>query len=214
MKTTLYFIRHGESVSNLITQFAGSLDMPLTDRGNQQAATTAAFLKDVPFTIVYASDLCRAADTGRCIAESHRIPLVETQGLREIFAGDWEGKTYDQLAEDYADSYGVWRTNIGKAHCPNGESVAQLQNRINSIIQDIVNRHSGETVCIATHATPIRVMECIWSKTPLSDMHTIPWVSNASVTIAEYDEDGNGYLVERDLHSHLGNLHTVLAKNV
>ena len=62
--------------------------------------------------------------------------------------------------------------------------------------------------------TPIRMMECVWSDTPLERMHTIPWVSNASVTVAEYDENGVGHRLERDLHDHLGELHTVLAKNV
>lgn len=212
--TTLYFVRHGESVSNLITQFAGSLDMPLTEKGRQQAAATAAFLQEVPFSAVYSSDLCRAYETGLAVANSHNIPIHSSPQLREIFAGEWEGKTYDQLDVEFAESYGIWRTQIGLAQCPNGESVAQLQTRVHSYVQDIVRRHTGETICIATHATPIRVMECLWTNTPLSLMHTIPWVSNASVTVAVYDESGRGVLTRRDLHAHLGELHTVLAKNV
>ena len=212
--TKLYFIRHGESVSNLITQFAGSLDMPLTERGRAQATATADFLAGISFSCVYASDLTRAYDTGKAVADIHGIPLYPTTQLREIFAGDWEGKTYSQLEVEYADSYGVWRRQIGLAHCPNGENVSQLQQRIRSFIEEIVRCHPNETICIATHATPIRVMECVWTNTPLEDMHTIPWVSNASVTIAEYDENGFGRLIDRDLHQHLGDLHTVLAKNV
>lgn len=212
--TKIYFIRHGESVSNLITQFAGSLDMPLTEKGRAQAAITADFLRNVPFAAVYASDLSRAYDTGAKVAQVHNIPIYGTPQLREIFAGDWEGKTYSQLEKAYPDSYGVWRTQIGLAECPNGETVAQLQTRICSFVEEIVRKHPNETVCIATHATPIRVMECVWTDTPLFQMHTIPWVSNASVTIAEYNENGVGTLVARDLHEHLGTLHTILAKNV
>jgi len=58
--TRVYFVRHGESESNLITQFAGSLDMPLTEKGRKQAALTAEFLKNIPFSAVYSSDLSRA----------------------------------------------------------------------------------------------------------------------------------------------------------
>lgn len=212
--TKLYFIRHGESVSNLITQFAGSLDMPLTERGRAQATATAAFLSDVPFSCVYASDLTRAYDTGKAVADSHGVPIYPTVQLREIYAGEWEGKTYSELERQFPDSYGVWRKQIGLAQCPDGESVAQLQERIRACVEDVVRRHPNETVCIATHATPIRVMECVWTNTSLEKMHTIPWVSNASVTIAEYDENCVGRLIERDLHHHLGDLHTVLAKNV
>ena len=212
--TKLYFIRHGESVSNLVTQFAGSLDMPLTEKGRKQAAATADFLCSVPFSAVYASDLSRAYDTGLAVAKMQNIPIIETKRLREISAGDWEGRQYSELETSFPDSYGVWRQRIGLAVCPNGESVSELQARIRECVESIVRRHSNETVCIATHATPIRVMECVWTNTPLTQMHTIPWVSNASVTIVAYDDNGMGRLLQRDLHSHLGELHTVLAKNV
>ena len=214
MKTRVYFVRHGQSVSNLITQFAGSLDMPLTEKGVAQAKVTAEFLKDIPFTAVYASDLERAFVTGKAVAISQNIPIYPNENLREIFAGEWEGETYSDLEQKFTESYGVWRTRIGLAKCPGGESVEQLQARVRKCIESIVRNHPGETICVATHATPIRVMECVWTDTPLAEMHTIPWVSNASITIAEYDENGNGVLVDRDLHQHLGELHTVLAKNV
>lgn len=212
--TRLYFVRHGQSESNLITQFAGSLNMPLTEKGRSQAQATAAFLTEIPFTAAYASNLDRAYETGLIVARPHDLEVVPTARLREIFAGDWEGKTYNELELLYPESYTTWKTRIGMAHCDNGESVAQLQQRIRSCVEEIVHRHPNETVCIATHATPIRVMECIWTNTPLEQMHTIPWTCNASVTVAEYDEEGRGRLVARDLHDHLGDLYTVLAKNV
>lgn len=212
--TRVYFVRHGQSESNLITQFAGSLDMPLTEKGRQQAIVTAEFLREIPFTAVYASDLIRAYDTGLAVAKLQNIPIHGDARLREIFAGEWEGRTYSDLERDFPDSYGTWRHQIGLAQCPGGESVAQLQERVRDCVEEIVHNHTGETVCIATHATPIRVMECVWTDTPLERMHTIPWVSNASVTVAEYDDNGVGRLLERDLHEHLGGLHTILAKNV
>ena len=212
--TTLYFVRHGQSLSNLLTQFAGSLDTPLTEKGMAQADSTAAFLSNVPFSAVYASDLSRAHDTGAAVASVCRVPIHASPQLREIFAGEWEGKLYNELEEKYRESYAVWRHQIGRAQCPGGESVRDLQVRVRRCVEEIVGKHPNETICIATHATPIRVMECVWTHTPLELMHTIPWVSNASVTIAQYDDALCGQLIERDLHDHLGDLHTVLAKNV
>ena len=214
MTTRIYFIRHGESEANRIQLFAGSLDTPLTEKGRAQADATAAFLRDIPFSAVHASDLQRAYDTGAAVAQLHGLEAIPTRHLREIFAGLWEGRTYSDLEREFFDSYGVWKRTIGLAYCPDGESVAQLQERVRACVEEIVSRHTGETICIATHATPIRVMECLWTHTPLERMHTIPWVSNASVTVAEYDEAMRGRLVERDIHHHLGALHTVLAKNV
>lgn len=214
MSTRIYFVRHGESESNLIHQFAGSLDMPLTCKGRAQATATADFLSEMPFTAVYTSDLSRAYETGQHIADKKGIPLIPDRRLREIFAGDWEGETYSDLELKFPDSYGVWRTQIGLAQCPAGESVMQLQQRIKDCVDEIVLRHPNQTICITTHATPIRVMECLWAQTPLTLMHTIPWVGNASVTIAEYSEPEKARLLERDITDHLGQLRTVLANNV
>ena len=214
MTTQIYFVRHGQSEANRIARFAGSLDMPLSEMGVLQARATAEFLKDVPFSAVYASDLIRAYDTGMATARLHGLDVIPTNRLREIFAGEWEGKTYDELERTYPDGYNTWKTEIGLACCPGGESVAQLQVRIRTAVEQIVRNHPGEVICIATHATPIRVLECVWTDTPLERMHTIPWVSNASVTIAEYDAQGNGRLIARDICEHLGDLYTQMAKNV
>jgi len=214
MSTRIYFIRHGESESNLIHQFAGSLDMPLTGRGREQAVATADYLGEIPFTAVYTSDLSRAYETGRCITDKKGIPLIPDRRLREIYAGDWEGKTYSDLELKFPDSYGVWRTQIGLTQCPAGESVMQLQQRIKECVDEIVLRHPNQTICVTTHATPIRAMECLWTRTPLTQMHTIPWVGNASVTVVEYYGQEKARLLSRDITDHLGKLRTVLANNV
>lgn len=212
MSTRLYFIRHGESEANLGRVFAGHYDVPLTERGRQQAEATAEFLSNVPITAVYASDLSRAFETGRTVAERLQVPLHSTENLREIAAGEWEAQPFSALEAQPA--YQVWLETIGLAHPPNGESVAQLQQRIRRAVEDIVSRHPCQAICIATHATSIRVMECLWRDIPLEEMHTVPWVKNASVTVAEYDASGQGHLLERDVHEHLKELTTVLPANV
>ncbi len=212
MRTTLYFIRHGQSQANIEQYFAGNLDAPLTEQGELQALATGNYLKSVPFTAVYASDLQRAYRTGYAVATHHGLDVIPTQRLREIAAGVWEGKAFSEL--EIRPDYQVWLHTIGLACPTGGEAVAELQLRIQSTVEDIVRRHSGETVCIATHATPIRVMECIWRDIPLEEMHTIPWVSNASITIAQYDEGGRGHLIKRDMNEHLGEIKTALPANV
>lgn len=211
MMTTLYFVRHGQSEANVLRMFAGHWDAPLTELGREQAACTATYLADKPITAVYASDMHRASDTGAALSSVKGIPLRATERLREIYAGDWEGKTFDELADD--PSFVVWRQTIGLARCANGESVAELQQRVRAVVEEIVHRHPDESVCIATHATPIRVMEAVWTDTPLELLHTVPWVSNASVTVVQYD-DGVGRLIARDIHDHLGDLSSKLPSNV
>ena len=122
----LYFIRHGESRANEQGAFAGQWDAPLTERGRQQAAYTAEFLRNVPLTAVYASDLSRALDTGRMIADVPRLPVRPLSSLREIDAGQWERQPFTVLEQQ--DSYRLWLSRIGMAaragkaspHCSGG----------------------------------------------------------------------------------------------
>ena len=206
--TRIYFIRHGESQAKLEQRFAGSDDAPLTEKGREQAQRTAEFLKDVSFAAVYASNLSRAYETGLATATLHHLPVTPVSTLQEVHAGQWDGRGYEEIRDLYPEDYRVWITQIGLCTTTGGESIADLQHRVKKSVEEIVRRHPGETICIATHATPIRAMEGIWTHTPLERLHTIPWVSNASVTIVEYDEAGEGHLVKRDLHDHLGNLST------
>ncbi len=213
--TTLYFIRHGQSVANLDNYCACQLDVPLTQLGQQQASCTADFLRDVPFSAVYASDLSRAYDTGAAIALLHGLVVVPREDLREIGGGAWEGLPYTEVEKRYAQDYHRWMTHIGLACPTNGESVAALQRRMQIAVADIVAAHPNETVCIATHATAIRVLECMWTDTSLEDMNDVPWVSNASVTVAEYDTPAAiGRLIVHDMNEHLKELSTKFPSNI
>ncbi len=211
--TKVYFIRHGQSTANLTKCFAGHLDLPLTDLGRQQAECTAKFLANIPLSAVYSSDLARAYDTAVAVAGRHRLTVQTDRDLREIFAGEWEGRCFDELNESDA-AYRHWVEDIGTAVCTNGESVAQMFTRVHDAVERIVAKHPNESVCIVCHGTPIRALTCVLSGIPLKQMHTVPWASNASVTIAEFSSANEEKIISADLHEHLGSLSSSLPANV
>ena len=212
--TTLLLVRHGLSLANREKFFAGQADVPLLPMGQLQARATGAFLREhYAAHKVYASDLVRAGETGQILAEILGCPLETDKGLREIYAGAWQEKTFDYLTERYPQAYGVWRQDIGKAQCPQGESVAEMGLRVREALTRICRDNPGKTLVIATHATPIRAMES-WAKfLDFSRMGEIPWVSNASVTELFY-EDGVWQLGKVSQDAHLQDLRTVFPANV
>ena len=155
--TQLLIIRHGQSCANLDGVFVGHVNSPLSDLGKDQAEATANYIvSNYHVDAVYASDLERAFYTGNAVAQKLGLPITADDQLREIFAGDWEGVKFDDLSANYGEPYQLWLRDIGMAQCPNGESVAQLQNRFVGALRRIAQEHDGETVVIASHATPIR----------------------------------------------------------
>ena len=212
--TTLIFIRHGQSMANIDNVFAGHYDLPLSPLGREQAKKTALYLKE-NFTLdeIYSSDLARAYETANATALLVEKEILPLQTLREIFAGEWEGKVFSRLEQEYAGTYSVWKTDIGHATPDGGETVAELAERIYNAVRNIAEENDGKTVAVFTHATPIRVLQCLLAQKPLSEMKNIPWVSNASVTVVTYD-NGVFTLKEKGVDAHLGELKTLLPKNV
>ena len=210
--TKFILVRHGQSEGNAVQTFLGHTDMGLTVLGHKQAQVTAEYLKDAGIDVIYTSDLIRAYDTAKCIGEATGIPLIASPELREIYAGKWEGMNFQKIADTYAE-YQTWLTDIGNAVCTGGESVRDLQKRINAELVKIASLNDGKTVCVATHGTPLRVMTCIWQNLSLSEAKNIPWVSNASVTTVTYDS-GKWHIENIGYDEHLSGLISKLPANV
>ena len=114
--TRILLVRHGESGANKDKFFAGHLDIDLSELGYKQAKCTADYIaKTYKVDMVYSSDLLRAYHTAETIAKMTGNSLKKKESLREINAGEWQGLVFDELQKKYADSYGVWLTDIGRA---------------------------------------------------------------------------------------------------
>jgi broad specificity phosphatase PhoE len=93
-------IRHGQSEWNAVGRWQGQADPPLTDLGRLQAAHAAQHVGAVD--AVVASDLERSRATGEIIADVLGIgPVLVEPGLRERHAGEWQGLTKAEIAEQW-----------------------------------------------------------------------------------------------------------------
>lgn len=212
--TTLLLVRHGESEANRSGIFAGQTDVELLHKGIEQAQKTAQYIAEhYIVSTVYASDLKRAYKTGKVIADLLQVDLVSNEKLREINAGEWQGKMFDELVTNYQEDYACWLSDIGNCTCSGGESVKQLGMRVAEALTHIAEDNIGKTVVIATHATPIRVSQCLLQGLSLDAMKDIPWVSNASVTELIY-ESGKWNFVNVGEDKHLLQLKTSFPANV
>ena len=212
--TTLILIRHGESEANRNNVFAGHINPDLQNKGLKQAERTAKYItENYKVDKIYSSDLQRAFKTAKALGELLNLEVIAKESLREIYAGEWENMKFDDLSVLFPAEFEAWTTNIGYAVCPNGESVKQLGERVMSALAKIAEENNGKTVVIATHTTPIRVAQSIVQTGGLDEMKNIPWVSNASVTVFEYENKSfKAMKISED--AHLSELRTALPDNV
>ena len=204
MEEKIILIRHGQSIGNLNRVYLGHTNLDLSERGYRQAKSFSDFfVENYKVDKIYSSDLIRAYNTVVPVAENLNLEIVKDKNLREIYAGLWENQEFDSLAVKFKDTYGKWLTDIGNAGCDGGETVRELKDRIINRLYEIAEENPGKDILIGTHATPIRIVKCIFSGLPLDEMHNVEWAYNASLTHLTY-ENGKFEIKDYNIHSYLG----------
>ena len=212
--TKFLIIRHGQSEANLLDVFAGNFDAPLTERGLCQAQRTAEYIKEnYKVDKVVASDLKRAFVTGKTLSDMLGLEITSTSELREISAGDWEGVPFTTIKKEYPEIYDKWFRDMSNCRTPNGESVRELGDRIFGCFKRLAEENPDSTVAVATHATPIRVLQAIITYGDVSGTQHVNWVTNASVSTVIYD-NGKWAFTEVSYDKHLDGILTTLPKYI
>lgn len=150
-RTHLIIVRHGQTQWNLQLIRQGHLDSPLTEKGIDQAKALGERLKRETFTALYSSDLGRALQTAQMIADATGRTIVTDPRLRERHLGIFQGLNGDQLREKYPEEYRMHRTSGPSYVIPGGESVQQQVARNVAYLNEIAEKHLGETIVVVTH---------------------------------------------------------------
>jgi phosphoserine phosphatase len=174
MTTRLLLVRHAETASNAQGRSQGHRDVPLNERGHEQARVLAEALRDEPVAAVYASDSSRAVETARPIAAVHGLEVVEDRQLREMDQGVLDGLTSAEMREGHAAFIERWRDgDPADLRMPGGETLREVQERMREAVEEIARRHAGETVVVVSHNLATRALLCHALAVPLAAFRRI-----------------------------------------
>ncbi|MBC8507673.1 MAG: alpha-ribazole phosphatase [Anaerolineales bacterium] len=163
----LLLVRHGETEWNLSQRFQGHSDVPLTNIGQQQAASIARRLADEEIHAIYTSDLSRAWDTAMAISEFHEIDLQSELRLREGNFGQWEGMTYAEIEQSDPEAVKAWHEDLLNFSPPGGETPLQLSRRVTSFYDEIQTKHSDQTLLLVAHGGSLQILICLLLDIPI-----------------------------------------------
>lgn len=199
----LYLLRHGETAWNRDgNRYAGRTDLPLADRGREQAQAAARALAAIPFTRIISSTLQRSRETAAVIAAGHGIGVTADARLVEIDFGAWEGKTRTEIERDDPETWAAWLADPSLTRAGgSGESGQDVLDRVTPAIDEILA--AGETSLIVGHNTLNRLYIAASLGMPLRNYRLIAQ-SNAGINLLE--RDGDTVLWRRINHSATGDI--------
>lgn len=157
--TRVVIIRHGETEPNTRMACLGRLDVPLNERGREQAAALARRLKDIAADRVYISPLSRAYETIAPYLELRPdIPVITEGGITERDYGEWDNMSFAEIEAADPERYARWQSDFTGYCVPGGESSRDVQRRVNDALLRIIGENEGGIVFLVTHLGTARHM--------------------------------------------------------
>tara|TARA_A100001037_G_scaffold306857_1_gene357372 strand:- start:38075 stop:38689 length:615 start_codon:yes stop_codon:yes gene_type:complete len=200
----LYLVRHGETVWNFENRIQGASDVPLNEKGRDQAKSLAIKLQKIQFLKFFSSPLERAIETAKIISMSQHSAITKKDNFAELDQGKLEGLKFQEIQEQFPEFSSKWRIVPGEVRMPGGETLHELQERAWAGIENIYNEFFDEEkpILIVSHNLAII---CILSKilgVSLNEFRKFRQ-HNASVNIIEHDSMRGWSVVTMNDLSHL-----------
>ena len=159
----LLLVRHGETDWNLARRYQSYSDVPLNQKGIQQAQSLARRLAQQKIGILYSSDLSRTKETAKYIAREYE-PVLAIRcdpRWRELSFGKWEGLTHTELQVQWQAEADAWYADPVNASPPDGETLLQMSKRLQPGLDELKVNHTDETVLIVSHGGVIQILLCM-----------------------------------------------------
>lgn len=149
MSDQLLLIRHGETEWARDGRHTGRTDIPLTDRGRDEARLAASTLRDWSIDAVFTSPLVRARETAQLVGFGERA--VVDDRIVEWDYGDYEGRRTLEVRETIPD-WSVWTHPIH-----GGESVDAVGDRADAFLDELDGRPGNVVVFAHGHFLAILI---------------------------------------------------------
>jgi broad specificity phosphatase PhoE len=188
-RTLVYLVRHAATAANLaeppVLQGRG-MDIPLAPLGVEQALATRDFLASAKLQHCYCSPLLRAVETATILSVPHGISPRVDQELTECDVGRWEGLDWETIRSRDPEAHRKFMECPGEYGYPDGETFADVQRRATAAMQQIFNRHPGQSILVVGHRVVNRVYLASLLGMPPNEARRVN-VDNCSVSLIEHD---------------------------
>jgi probable phosphoglycerate mutase len=135
----------------------GTLDLPLSTRGEQQVQIMLQELQHVPLDLIYTSPTDPARTTATILGTSLGVTVRLAEGLRNLNLGLWQGLQVEEIRHKHPKVFKQWLDAPETIYPPEGEMVSETFDRIQQTLERPL-RKKGNLAIVAPEplATLIR----------------------------------------------------------
>lgn len=192
--TTLVLVRHGSTAHSVEKRFSGGLtgmNPALSVSGIVQVEAAAAWLRGhVGIDVLVTSPVRRTQESASILAGRLDLEIAEVvDGIAEMDFGRWEGLTYAELMTKYPDDLEAWLADDAVA-AGGGESFRQVEERVLTARDHLLEKYAGATIGVVTHVSPIKILVADAVGAGLDALYRME-LAPASVTTIAYYGDGD-----------------------
>lgn len=170
-KFRIDLVRHGESQYSHTLR--GHLDDELTAKGWQQMQSTIEQVTDQTWDVIVTSSLKRCACFAEQLAKTTQLPLLLNHDLKEMYFGEWEGVSTQQIYETSPELLTNFWQKPSQYCPPQAETLMQFQTRILKGFQDLLlemRKQNWQRALVVTHGGVIKLLSCLAQQQPLDDL--------------------------------------------
>lgn len=170
-KFRIDLLRHGESQYSHTLR--GHLDDELTAKGWQQMQSTIEQVTDQTWDVIVTSSLKRCACFAEQLAKTTQLPLLLNHDLKEMYFGEWEGVSTQQIYETSPELLTNFWQKPSQYCPPQAETLMQFQTRILKGFQDLLlemRKQNWQRALVVTHGGVIKLLSCLAQQQPLDDL--------------------------------------------
>ncbi|MER5749991.1 histidine phosphatase family protein [Streptomyces sp. NPDC002088] len=148
--------RHGQTSWNVERRFQGTTDVELTETGVAQARRAARLLASLQPDAIVASDLQRAANTAAELSALTGLQVTHDEGLRETYAGVWQGLTHGEILARHGEEYAAWKRGE-PVRRGGGELESEVADRAAPVVLEHAEKLPDDgTLVVVSHGGTIR----------------------------------------------------------
>ncbi|MDR6553488.1 histidine phosphatase family protein [Paenibacillus qinlingensis] len=197
--TTIYIIRHGQTTWNVEHRLQGHQDSPLTELGIKQAQWLSEALQHEEIDVMYSSSSDRALQTAEIVRGQRNIAIVQSDALKEINLGDWEGKLQSEVKEEYPEQFDHFWNQPDRFGVPHSETFAEVAERAMTMLQRIHEAHAGKTIAIVTHTVVVKLIMAYYEQRLMKDIWQPPYIHPACLCKIIFTENVPQIILHADI---------------